>query len=146
MARRYFIDENGLRQGLYQSWHPSWRLDGKPHIKANYKDGKLEGEYTVWYDNGVLEEEANYKDGKRYIRRGWIEGEANYKDDKLEGEWKKWHDNGRLEFKANYKDGKLEGKIKHYNYRYIFPMMALMITMLVLLPSLIYLAFFSKID
>ena len=84
MARRYFIDENGLRQGLYQSWHPSWRLDGKPHIKANYKDGKLEGEYTVWYDNGVLEEEANYKDGKRYIRRGWIEGEANYKDDKLE--------------------------------------------------------------
>jgi antitoxin component YwqK of YwqJK toxin-antitoxin module len=59
-----------------------------------YEDGKKEGEYKSWYDNGQLYTQGLYKDGKK------------------EGEHKIWHDNGQLYTQGLYKDGKKEGEHK----------------------------------
>ena len=53
-------------------------------------DGKKEGEYKSWHENGKLCQHCFYKDGKR------------------EGEYKLWHDNGQLYLHCLYKDDKKE--------------------------------------
>ena len=57
-------------------------------------NGKREGEWIAYHNNGQLLYKGGYIDGK------------------LEGEWVKYFDNGKLEGKSNYKDGKLIKTIK----------------------------------
>ncbi|MCB0505524.1 MAG: toxin-antitoxin system YwqK family antitoxin [Cyclobacteriaceae bacterium] len=100
--------ENGMREGqgieldnrgqmLERFTYHKDKLDG-PYTKYNrtrvkeennYKNGKLEGESKVYYDNGKIMEESTYKDGKRDGIARWYDQEGNmtieymYKD----GEW-----------------------------------------------------------
>ena len=55
------------------------------------KDGKKEGKWMVWYENGTKKEEHNFKDGKK------------------EGKWMVWYDNGTKKEEHNFKDGKKNG-------------------------------------
>ena len=57
-------------------------------------NGKREGKWLHYHENGQLRLKRNYKDGK------------------LEGEWLHYHENGQLRSKSNYKDGKLIDPIK----------------------------------
>jgi len=36
-----------------------------------YKNGKQDGLFTFWHENGQKELEENYKDGKRISRKSW---------------------------------------------------------------------------
>jgi antitoxin component YwqK of YwqJK toxin-antitoxin module len=64
--------------------------------KCYYNEGKLEGEYTLWYDKKIYSQE-------------------NYKDGKLEGECKVWHDNGQLHYLYYCENGKREGDFLSWN-------------------------------
>ena len=56
--------------------------------RNNYKDGKKDGYWESFHDNGKLSEKGNYKKGLRV------------------GIWKSFHDNGQLWVKVKYtKDG-----------------------------------------
>ena len=48
-----------------------------PH-KGTYKNGKADGAYESYYENGQLERKANYKDGK------------------LNGDWKYYNEDGTI--------------------------------------------------
>jgi antitoxin component YwqK of YwqJK toxin-antitoxin module len=138
-----YYEKNGKKHGEYKSWYgvnnpiTSYNyLENKfmtvyvnrkiekeydkrqQFIISNYKEGKLEGKYRYWYENGKLSEMCNYKEGK-------IEGEwkswydngvqkiiCNYKNGKIEGEWKGWYDNGNPMIVSNFKDDKLHGEYK----------------------------------
>ena len=52
-----------------------------------YKEGKLEGEFKLWYENGQLWFQEYYKEGK------------------LDGEYKRWGINGQLMAQTYYKEG-----------------------------------------
>ena len=41
--------------------------------ETNYKDGKKDGLWNWWYENGQKEAELIYKDGKLISRKGWDE-------------------------------------------------------------------------
>ena len=100
--------KEGKRDGLWRSWHENGQL----RTEKNYKDGKGDGLSMRWYENGQLQREYNYKDGKRDgLWRGWyangqLEREKNYKDGKGDGLYRGWHENGQLEYEYNIKDGK----------------------------------------
>ena len=54
--------------------------------KGNFKDGKEEGLWKEYYDNGQVFEEIPYKDGKKegmwrryYYRNGQLETEGKFK-------------------------------------------------------------------
>ena len=54
------------------------------------KDGKKEGKWMVWYDNGTKQEEQNYKDGKKNgLTTKWTENgrrrETQYLNDEVYG-------------------------------------------------------------
>jgi len=68
-------------------------------IKTKYSeyyeiDGKFDGEYKRWYENGQLEEHCYYKNGK------------------LDGEYTSWHQNGRPLQHSHYTNGLYDGKYK----------------------------------
>ena len=81
----------------------------------NYKNGKDDGIFTKWYENGEKEFEGNYKNGKEYgIFTVWYENgekksERNWKDGKLDGIWTGWFNNGEKKFEYNYKNGEYCG-------------------------------------
>jgi len=83
------FNKNNLKLGAGSSSSDLLNKNGK---RNKYKDGKKDGEWLFYYDNGQLKYKSNWKDGKP------------------EGEYLTYHENGQLKFKRNYKDGKEEGK------------------------------------
>ena len=59
--------------------------------QGTFKNGKKEGSWFYYYDNGQLDSKGDYKNGKQ------------------EGSWITYYDNGQLNFKGDFKNGKMEG-------------------------------------
>ena len=84
------IQNEGVKQISPESFlvkSPSgseYEVNVKTNEEEN-KDGKKEGEYSWYYENGQLKEKSNMKDGK------W------------EGEYIEYYEKGQLKFKRNYK-------------------------------------------
>lgn len=77
-----------LREGKWLYFH----ADGKSVMsEENYVDGKLDGEYKTFYNNGAPTEIANYKNGllhgnyKKYAIKGFVYQDFNYENGKLNG-------------------------------------------------------------
>ena len=66
--------------------------------QGSLKDGKREGLWGSYYDEGQLSSKGNYKNG--------------YSD----GPWFHYYSNGQLQIKGNYKDGKKEGPWVYYGF------------------------------
>tara|TARA_R110000744_G_scaffold356457_1_gene463214 strand:+ start:185 stop:670 length:486 start_codon:yes stop_codon:yes gene_type:complete len=83
--------------------------------QGNLKNGKSEGDWLGYHDNGNLHFKGKYKDGKKeglwvsYHDNGQLTGKGNYKNDKKDGDWVLYYNNGLLRSKGNYKNGKIEG-------------------------------------
>jgi antitoxin component YwqK of YwqJK toxin-antitoxin module len=85
------IFKNGKREGFWTEWYEN----GQQKIVTNYKtrkNGKEDGHWTGWYENGQKMEEGNFKNGKR------------------EGFWTYWDENGQKKLEKHYKDGEEEGR------------------------------------
>ena len=54
------IIKNGKQDGLWTDWYEN----GQKSSEVTYKDSKKDGLYTGWYENGKKERENTYKDGK----------------------------------------------------------------------------------
>ena len=68
--------------------------NGQKWVEKNYKDGKLDGKWTEWDDNGQINSVANYKDGK-------LDGKSTW-----------WNKKGQEVKQKNYKDGEyISGKV-----------------------------------
>jgi len=107
-------------------------------IVENFNDeGRLEGERTVYYKNGLVAEKANYKNGKLNGEAKWFSEKnkllrvTNYKDDVLDGKVTNYDANENIASEGNYKadkkvgiwiyykDGKETKKIDHTNRKVI---------------------------
>ena len=66
--------------------------------RNNYKDGKKDGYWESFHDNGKLSEKGNYKKGLRV------------------GIWESYHDNGQLWVRGKYtKDGTRDASWKYFD-------------------------------
>ena len=99
-------NSTGLKQGKVKDGKKDgewfyYLENGQLHLKNTYKDGKLHGERLKYYDNGKLYRKGNYKDGKRnglktdWHKNGRKESEGNWKNDKQEGLLTAWYENGQ---------------------------------------------------
>ena len=82
-ARRLFQVKDGKPDGPYTLWHEN----GRKQTEGIFKDGEPDGLYTGWFFNGQKKEEATFKDGE------------------VDGPYMKWHDNGQKMAEGTYKDG-----------------------------------------
>ena len=68
-----------------------WGEGPQVKLEGNKKDGKEDGKWVSYYENGQIRSETNYKDGKQegkevsYYENGQIRSEGNYTDGKQEG-------------------------------------------------------------
>ena len=67
------------------------------HEGGNWKNGKLDGLFESFHENGQLCERRNYIDGE------------------LDGLQEGYHENGQLVERRNYKNGKKDGLWEKYN-------------------------------
>jgi hypothetical protein len=55
---------NGKLEGEYKEWYEN----GQPFERSFYKNGELHGEYRKWFDNGQLTQHSFYKEGKEIVK------------------------------------------------------------------------------
>lgn len=108
---------NGKREGKWVSYYHS---NGKKECDSNYKDGKIDGLWTWWFENGQKRWERTYKDGKKdglftswdeYGQKSW---EGTYKDGERDGLFTWWSIDGWKSYEVTYKDRKVISK-KEWN-------------------------------
>ena len=91
-------DDLVVRNGIFYKKFTDTPFIGEVigHQNGTIINGKRDGFWESYYDNGQL----NWK--------------GNYKDDCLDGPWEYYHENGQLSYKGNYKAGLEEGLFEHF--------------------------------
>ena len=82
-------------------------------VKANFKDGKRNGKFTVWLEDGQIDNEATFKDAQQVSSSVWSYNDKNqpylkknFKDGHPDVYTEYLHnDNGMIEIHSSYKDG-----------------------------------------
>ena len=72
--------------------------------EGSLKEGKQEGLWTYFYENGQKKGEGSFKNGD-----GSDEGNTGIPRDGREGTWTFWSENGQKKQEGTYKDGELDG-------------------------------------
>ncbi|MES2766598.1 MAG: CHAT domain-containing protein [Bacteroidota bacterium] len=85
--------------------------DGSVKAIGHYINGKANGEYISYFENGKLHEKSLYKndvlDGLSVVHfdNGQKNFEGNYINGKYDGNWTVWKSDGSVEAKYNFKNG-----------------------------------------
>jgi len=115
MSQEYF--KNGLLNGLSINYTAFSEMQVS---EINYLNGKKNGIYRTYYDNGKLQEETNYiediKDGqsKWYNKAGKRVAEYNYGNGAFQGIQKTYYDNDTLSTATTYLNNIMTGDYKEY--------------------------------
>ena len=86
--------------------------NGQVMLKGQLIEGKADGLWTEWYEDGQKKAEDNRKNGKRegllvvWYPNGQKQMELTRKDDKIDGKWTEWYENGHKKSESNYENGK----------------------------------------
>ncbi|MFZ4455347.1 MAG: toxin-antitoxin system YwqK family antitoxin [Bacteroidales bacterium] len=109
----YYVDATQTKfySGEYREFH----ANGALKLDIFIKDGKPEGPYVVYFENGKPQEIRSYLNGefhgiwRSYNTAGILVAEAEYQHNLKSGCWKVWDDNGVLRYEMNYREGKKIG-------------------------------------
>ena len=84
------MDDLVVTSGLYYKKFTDVPFTGKTtgEIQGSFKNGKLDGPWVRYYENGQI----------------WYKG--TYKNGKEDGPWVHYHENGKVVTKETYTDGK----------------------------------------
>ena len=109
--------KNGKKDGMWVWYHDNGQLEWK----QGYKNGILHGKSVMYYDNGQLwskgERKNGYDEGASiwYYRNGQVQTMGNHNRSAREGTWVEYYDNGQLESKGDYRNNRREGAWVFYN-------------------------------
>jgi antitoxin component YwqK of YwqJK toxin-antitoxin module len=95
--------KNGLHTRYYDN--------GQQLSEEHYNDGKLEGKWTFWYENGQIQLKGNFKPYEVLAEDCRAERSSPYvfpARDSKDGKWTKWYENGQIMEEQYYKNGKLQ--------------------------------------
>ncbi len=107
--------KNGVNITYYEGKDSTFRKS-----EINYKMGRLDGPYKLFYENGQLKSEEIYKEDKiegesiLYYENGQMAVQQKFKNGNPEGEWREWYDNGQERKFEKFENGKKEGEHKAY--------------------------------
>ena len=120
------------RGGLYYEKFTDVPFSGKTtgKIQGTFNNGRKDGAWAAYHDNGHLRSKGSYKNGKKnglwtnyyfdqtsLVQNGRIKSKGNYKNDKREGLWVHYHPftEGEIRATGKYENGKEEGPWVHYH-------------------------------
>lgn len=104
------------REGLYEQFFP----DGSRIEVASYRNDTLDGQRTLYYENGQLQYTENYDMGqfhgpyRAYYPSGQLKLEQQYFNNRLEGESRAWYENGQLKEVVQFEQNQENGPFREY--------------------------------
>ena len=112
-----------VRDGVYYKKFTDIPFTGKVtgQEQGSIKNGKKDGSWIEYWDNGKLRTKGNYKNGYReglwveYSHKGKLTSKGNYMDTMRVGFWEIYWENGQLMEKGDRQNGKKEGSWISYN-------------------------------
>ena len=99
--------------GEFLFWYDKQRIKIKSHKVFN--NGKRNGRWTFWNENGNIVRTGSYAAGKRdgsyayYFNDGSKKEEGAWKNDQRDGLWTKYSNNGNTQKEGTYSNGKKDG-------------------------------------
>lgn len=110
--------EKGLQNGLFESW----TQEGILIDHGLFKDGQRDGEtIQYWADSGKLKIKANYRNGKlnglveQYYPSGKLQFKHQYVNQLLDGEALDYYENGQLRSSVTFEKSKQTGPYKLFS-------------------------------
>ena len=103
--------KNGKREGLWTTYHENGQL----RVRSIYKDGKNNDLHQEYYEDGVLWKTMMFKDNEYdglhvvYYGNGQVRYQGQYEDGKQEGCWEFFHEDGSYKFNSLFKNDKRQG-------------------------------------
>lgn len=91
---------NFSRYGKWTEYHKDGWISAKGEY--NWKTNRSNGQWILYYENGIVKTERDYKDGKKdglekvYHENGQLYSKAVYEDGKCNGDYSTWNDQGVL--------------------------------------------------
>lgn len=120
VVESYMVNKNNpdIKMGIYNKFYD----DGKILEVANYNEGKLNGERTLYHPNGKIMQKENYVDNKyegkftAYFEDGSLQQEGFYKDNMMNGVWKNYSNVNKnmVKDETTLKDNRIEGLYREY--------------------------------
>ncbi|NND77102.1 MAG: toxin-antitoxin system YwqK family antitoxin [Flavobacteriales bacterium] len=110
-----------LDNELYSGVAYHFFSNGTQQIKQTYLDGRKEGEWSIWYEDGTPQKEGFIKDGKQhgayreYYSNGNLRYEYEYDLDRKTGTWRGWYDDGTRYTIREFTNDTLHGKVLVYD-------------------------------
>jgi antitoxin component YwqK of YwqJK toxin-antitoxin module len=122
-SRGLEMDDLVERGGLYYEKFTDVPFSGKIEglERGSFKDGKQDGPWVSYYENGQLYGKGTWKDGKQdglwvsYYKNGQLYGETTFKDGVNDGPLVSYYEDGQLSEKGTYKDGERDGPWVGFN-------------------------------
>ena len=117
------MDDLVVRDGLYYKEFTDVPFTGEVtgQHQGRIKDGKQDGPWVSYYENGQLYGKGTWKDGKQdglwvsYYKNGQLYGETTFKDGVNDGPLVSYYEDGQLSEKGTYKDGERDGPWVGFN-------------------------------
>ena len=113
------VARNGLWYKQFSDVPFTGKVTGRE--QGSFKNGKADGTWVEYYNNGQVLYKYNYKNGKlegafvTYWKNGQLRSKGNHENGKQEGAFVMYRDNGRLWSKGTWKNDKREGTWADYN-------------------------------
>ena len=118
LARVYTLQKGtDVREGVSISYHPN----GNVAVEAPYKNGKLNGVYKSYFENGKPWQTIGYKDGVEegysmdFYENGMKKSREVYKAGVLNGMSEEWSERGLLWRQLPYVEGRIHGVAKIFD-------------------------------
>ena len=118
LARLYTVQKGtDIREGVAVTYHPN----GKVAVEAPYKNGKLDGVFRSYYENGNPWQTIGYRDGIEhgistdYYENGMKRLREVYKDGVLDGTSEQFSERGLVWRSIPYVNGQIHGVAKVYD-------------------------------
>jgi antitoxin component YwqK of YwqJK toxin-antitoxin module len=96
---RLYAEIDGEREAIREIYYYS---DGAKNLEGPLLNGKREGLWKSWYEDGSLWSEGQFRNGMRqgpavvYYPNGQKMLEGHYTDNERTGLWRSWDEEGRL--------------------------------------------------
>jgi antitoxin component YwqK of YwqJK toxin-antitoxin module len=83
--------------------------------QGQFKDGRRDGAWVEYYQNGLLAAKGDYKDGEKegpwvtYHQNGQLSGKGDFKNGVWDGPWVWYYYNDQLYMRGDFKGGEWDG-------------------------------------
>ncbi|WP_372802462.1 toxin-antitoxin system YwqK family antitoxin [Lutibacter sp.] len=94
---------------------------GNIKVDGNLNEGKIDGKWIEYFQNGEIKHERNYSDekyhgiNKEYYQNGQLKWIGRFEYGKKIGQHKEWYKNGKIKSEIYYVDDKIEGLWKQWD-------------------------------